>query len=157
MVLDFSAALQRFQPILSDLFFRKKLTRKDAARSIGMSETQLNRLFPRTCAGLTFQQAQKTFPLITAARRIVSEDTRLTDVVLDLEYYDPTSHGRVFKKVWGMPPAEFRRQFRGLPTEHPVVVRVRAGNDVRLSVHVLTEGIRSVHVGSNVIVIGSEN
>jgi AraC-like DNA-binding protein len=120
-----------YQEVLKPLLLREHLTRTQAARKLGFSESALNRRFPGD-VGLTYRQAKTILPLAAASYCLLIDRTlSVSDVVERFRYADLTTFERRFRKFWAMSPRAFRRKFPF--TEKPFWIVVRATGTGRVS------------------------
>jgi YesN/AraC family two-component response regulator len=88
------------------------------ARAAGMSKYHFCRRF-RACTGLSFRE-YLTRQRITRAKELLKTTGRsITDIFPDVGFKDMTHFGRVFKKLEGQLPSEFRRHGCGDPPRDP--------------------------------------
>lgn len=79
----------------------------DWARSIGLGERTLHRLFTQG-TGMTFARWREQARLLHALRRI-AEGAKLIDVALDCGYASPSAFAAMFRRHFGVPPSAFYR------------------------------------------------
>jgi len=85
-----------------------RLRLADVARVAGMSKYHFCRCF-RTCTGLYFRE-YVVRRRIAKAKELLSDTRRtVTDIFREVGFKDMTHFGRVFKKLEGKLPSEFRR------------------------------------------------
>ena len=120
----------RFQKVIEKLFQREPLSRRAAARLLHLSESGLNRIFPRVM-GLTFQQAKSVLPIVTVTQELIeNRAVRVTEAAQGMRYFDLRSFDRTFGKYWGTPPTALRDS---APPSWWIAVRVD-GARVRLAI-----------------------
>jgi AraC-like DNA-binding protein len=79
----------------------------DWARSIGVAERTLHRLFAKQ-TGMTFAQWREQARLLHALRKIAEGD-KLIDVALDCGYASPSAFAAMFKRHFKTSPSNFYR------------------------------------------------
>jgi AraC family transcriptional regulator len=88
------------------------LSLADVARAAGMSKYHFCRRF-KASTGLHFREylARRR---ITRAKQLLQDSNRtVTDVFREVGFKDMTHFGRVFKKIEGRLPSEYRRRGEG--------------------------------------------
>ena len=82
------------------------------ARAAGMSKFHFCRRF-RACTGLSFREYLTRRRIARAKDLLKSTGRSITDIFPDVGFKDMTHFGRVFKKLEGQLPSEFRRRAGG--------------------------------------------
>lgn len=104
------AAIARVANALSE---RVNIT--ELARSVGMSRASFARRFTE----VTGEPPERYFTamrLRAAAQKLISTDHGLARIAADLGYSSEFALSRAFKRAYGLPPGQYRTQFRPTPT-----------------------------------------
>ena len=99
--------LQAWERLRSD----PKLTIKELAQNVGLSESRLQHLIPEQI-GMSvrnFKELQRTDRLHTARRRILESHIPITAIRIDAGYTHESNFIRDFKSLFGITPAKCRR------------------------------------------------
>lgn len=89
--------------------YTSRLTLEDTARAVGLSPDYLSRIF-RQETGVTFTQYLNQLRIQKARGLIRHSGLRLTDVCQMVGYDDQSYFTKVFRRIVGMPPNEYRRK-----------------------------------------------
>lgn len=89
------------------------------ARAAGMSKYYFCRRF-KACTGLHFREYLVRRRIARAKELLKTTGRSITDIFPDVGFKDMTHFGRVFKKLEGQLPSEFRRGIRGSLSRGPV-------------------------------------
>ena len=82
------------------------------ARAAGMSKFHFCRRF-KACTGLHFREYLLRRRIARAKELLKTTGQTITDIFPEVGFKDMSHFGRVFKKLEGQPPSEFRRSLRG--------------------------------------------
>ncbi len=102
------------QPVVDYLKknFREKLSVEILAGIVGLSVRQLERKFRET-----FQASPRAYLLrlriLTACELLKRTNKRVTEVALEVGFYDHSDFSRHFKKTVGQTPSHYRKQEKG--------------------------------------------
>ncbi len=88
------------------------------ARAAGMSKFHFCRRF-KACTGLSFREYLTRRRVARAKELLRTTGRSITDIFPDVGFKDMTHFGRVFKKLEGQLPSEFRRRASGDPPRSP--------------------------------------
>lgn len=91
----------------------EKLSVGDMCNMLEMSESSLRRLF-KNQTGKSPKEFIHEMKMVTAARRILVRNERISEIAYELGFESANYFARCFKKVYGMPPYEYRKQSHGL-------------------------------------------
>jgi len=78
-----------------------------------MSESSLRRLFKKQ-TGKTPNEFTKELKMVTAARRLLISDERISAIAYSIGYDTANYFSRCFKEIFGISPREYRRKSHGL-------------------------------------------
>lgn len=90
----------------------------EAARAAGMSKYHFCRRF-KTCTGLYFREYLVRRRIARAKELFQDTERTVTDIFREVGFKDMTHFGRVFKKLEGKLPSEFRRRANSGRKRHP--------------------------------------
>ena len=85
------------------------VTLKELAEFFNYSERQIQRII-KNCTGMSFSQNIQKLKMRQAARLLINPDMPISAIAEELEYIDPGNFRHIFKKYYGMTPAEYREQ-----------------------------------------------
>ncbi len=77
----------------------------------GLSDSSLRRLF-KAHTGKTPFDFMKELRMVTAARRLLVTNKRVSTIAYELGYNDQNYFARVFKSVFGISPDRYRKEAR---------------------------------------------
>lgn len=80
---------------------------KYLSQMAGMSPSSLRRLF-KAHTGKTPGDFLKELRLMTAARRLLTTDDRISDIAYEVGFDDQNYFSRIFKEVFGLSPSQYR-------------------------------------------------
>ena len=105
-------ALTRLQPLFSyvECHFDEEIRVGMAARVCGMSESHFINFFKNT-TGQSFVSYLNHYRVERAQQLLASTDQSLTDIGLEVGFCDQSYFGMVFRRLAGMTPSSYRRQF----------------------------------------------
>lgn len=115
-VVPFTRTVSRDRPSLArardylQVSFRERVTMKDIARAAGIHPVYLGQSFHREF-GETIADHVLRLRVRGAAAQLSGTDMPIATIALDHGFYDQSHFQRVFKKVSGLTPVEFRRSF----------------------------------------------
>ncbi len=95
----------------------------ELARSVGMSRASFARKFTEE-TGVPPERYLTQLRLREAAKRLVSTDHGLARIAAELGYSSEFALSRAFKRVYGLPPGQYRARFR--PTATTMCLRMAA-------------------------------
>jgi len=105
--------------------FREPLDLRALSRMAGMSERQLERKFRAT-----FQTTPRHYLIkmrvVNACRLLMDFRVSLTEIALDVGFYDHSDFSRQFKKHMGESPTQYREANRGAKTD-----QIASGSPIR--------------------------
>lgn len=106
-------ALDRLRPLFQYLghHYGDPIQVQDAARICGMSESHFMNFFRHT-TGQPFMAYLNHCRIERAQALLVSTDKPIADISQEMAFCDQSYFGTVFRKLVGMTPAAYRRQFR---------------------------------------------
>lgn len=81
----------------------------DLARQVGVQPATLARGY-RAAFGCTIGERVRTLRVEAAARALARTETPLAEIALQAGFYDQAHFTNVFRRLWGMTPAEYRRR-----------------------------------------------
>ena len=81
----------------------------DLARQVGVQPATLARGY-RAAFGCTIGERVRTLRVEAAARALARTDIPLAEIALQAGFYDQAHFTNVFRRMWGMTPAEYRRR-----------------------------------------------
>lgn len=85
------------------------VTLKDLADFFNYSERQIQRII-KSCTGMSFSQNIQKLKMKQAARLLANPDMSVSAIAEELGYIDPGNFRHIFKKYYGMTPAEYRER-----------------------------------------------
>lgn len=83
------------------------ITLKDLADFFNYSERQIQRII-KSCTGMSFSQNIQKLKMRQATRLLMNPDKPVSAIAEELGYADAGNFRRIFKKYYGMTPAEYR-------------------------------------------------
>ncbi|MBN2580473.1 MAG: AraC family transcriptional regulator [Pirellulales bacterium] len=110
---DVLASYRRLEPVLTHLFTRyeAKIDFHRLARLVPLSLSQLDRRFKRLFQ-LSPQQFLQRVRVHAACRMLSSTDQRISQIALQIGYYDQSYFTKQFQRRTGMTPLAYRRKYR---------------------------------------------
>ena len=81
----------------------------DLARQVGVQPATLARGY-RAAFGCTIGERVRTLRVEAAARALARSDIPLAEIALQAGFYDQAHFTNVFRRTWGITPAEYRRR-----------------------------------------------
>lgn len=87
----------------------KTITLKELAEFFNYSERQIQRII-KNSTGASFSNNIQKLKMRQAARLLLTPDLSVSDIAEELGYMDPGNFRHIFKKYYGMTPAEYREQ-----------------------------------------------
>jgi len=105
-------ALARLQALFSyvESCFDEEIRVETAARICGMSKSYFINFFKNT-TGQSFVSYLNHYRVQRAQQLLTSTDRSLTDIGLDVGFCDQSYFGMVFRRLVGMTPSTYRKQF----------------------------------------------
>lgn len=94
--------------------YNEPLAATDVARFCGVSESYINHNFKRYL-GESFRSYLNRIRTAEAARRLRGGEEKITAIALDCGYEDPNYFSRIFSRLYGCSPREFRKEKRCPP------------------------------------------
>lgn len=91
----------------------ERISIKHMCDMLEMSESSLRRLF-KTQTGKSPKEFVHEMKMVTAARQILVSNARISEIAYELGFESANYFARCFKKAYGMPPYEYRKQSHGL-------------------------------------------
>lgn len=85
------------------------ITLKDLADFFNYSERQIQRII-KNCTGMSFSQNIPKLKMRRAARLLTNPDLSVSTIAEELGYMDSGNFRHIFKKYYGMTPAEYREK-----------------------------------------------
>ena len=85
------------------------ITLKDLADFFNYSERQIQRII-KNCTGMSFSQNIQKLKMRRAARLLTNPDLSVSAIAEELGYMDSGNFRHIFKKYYGMTPAEYREK-----------------------------------------------
>ena len=82
---------------------------KELADFFNYSERQIQRII-RSCTGMSFSQNIQKLKMKQAARLLMNPKLSVSAIAEELGYMDSGNFRQIFKKYYGMTPAEYREQ-----------------------------------------------
>jgi two-component system, response regulator YesN len=89
--------------------FKESLTLEEVAGKVGLSPYYFSKLFKEE-EGTTFIEWLTTFRIEEAKKRLNETKLSLKEICYEVGYHDPNYFSRVFKKMTGMAPTDYRRE-----------------------------------------------
>lgn len=89
--------------------YKERITLEDTARMVYLSPAYLSRIFKQE-TGVTFNEYLNRVRINKAKELLRSRDLRMTDISLEVGYEDQSYFTKVFKRVAGMLPREYREK-----------------------------------------------
>lgn len=83
------------------------ITLKDLADFFNYSERQIQRII-KNCTGMSFSQNIQKLKMRQAGRLLMNPNMPVSAIAEELGYVDPGNFRHIFKKYYGMTPAEYR-------------------------------------------------
>ena len=120
MVRSFEGARNTLQPYL-DLLpvtqflkenYMQKVSMPDLAKSVGMSARELQRRFQGTFK-TTPQKYVGKLRILEACELLAGSNLAVTEIALQVGFYDHSAFSKKFSKVIGVSPREYRKRFDG--------------------------------------------
>lgn len=90
--------------------YREHITLEDTARSVYLSPAYLSRIFKQE-TGMTFNEYLNQVRINKARELLQQRELRMTDISLLVGYGDQSYFTKVFKRMTGMLPREYREKF----------------------------------------------
>lgn len=84
------------------------LTREEIAAALGVSPSYVSRAF-RRCTGMALWDYVNSFRVARARELLEHSELSVTEVAFAVGYNDPAYFSRMFRKLTGQPPRNFRR------------------------------------------------
>lgn len=91
----------------------RALTGEEIASEAGFSFFHFHRIFQRE-TGMTMSEYVRARRLAGAASALLHTDERVLDLALRFGFESQEAFGRAFKKIYGLPPARYRRWMGGM-------------------------------------------
>lgn len=88
--------------------FARELTREDIADALGVSPSYVSRVFRRH-TGMALWDYVSNFRIARARELLQHSDMTITEIAFATGFNEPAYFSRMFRKVTGKPPKEFRR------------------------------------------------
>jgi AraC family transcriptional regulator len=86
----------------------EKIELKDLAEKVFLSKYHFHRVF-HTIVGEPVAEYIRKRRLIEAANELLNTDHKILDIALNYQFSSQESFTKAFKKLYGIPPREFRR------------------------------------------------
>lgn len=96
------------QYLQANIYCPQKLKAAHVSKQFGVSEAYLGRYFKQH-TGETMQQYVTHYKLQLIEHRLLHSHLRISEIADELGFTDKSHLGRIFKKYYGMNPAEYRR------------------------------------------------
>jgi transcriptional regulator GlxA family with amidase domain len=90
----------------------KKINRDEVARLAGMSPGHFSRMIKET-TGKTFSDILTGYRVDRATDLLAHTDKSLVQIALECGFMDQSYFSRVFRKIHGRTPGEYRRRLQG--------------------------------------------
>jgi AraC-like DNA-binding protein len=105
-------ALARLQPLFSyvESYFDGEIRLETSARICGLSKSYFVNFFKDT-TGQSFVSYLNHYRVQRAQQLLASTDRSVTDIGLDVGFCDQSYFGMVFRRLVGMTPSSYRKQF----------------------------------------------
>lgn len=87
---------------------KMKIELKDLADNVFLSKYHFHRVF-HTMVGEPVAEYIRRRRLMEAAKELLNTDDKIVDVALDYQFGSQEAFTKAFKKLYGIPPREFRR------------------------------------------------
>ena len=91
--------------------FHKKISLKHAAKSVYLCPKYLSRLFKQT-TGMGFGQFRVSIAIKKSKELLENTDFTIEQIAFQVGYQNSESFIRIFKKITGLTPTEYRKQFQ---------------------------------------------
>lgn len=85
-----------------------KIELKELAELVYLSKYHFHRLF-RTTVGEPVAEYIRKKRLMEAAKELINTDEKIVDIALKYQFGSQETFTKAFKKLYGIPPREFRR------------------------------------------------
>jgi AraC-like DNA-binding protein len=85
-----------------------KIELKELAEQVYLSKYHFHRLF-RTTVGEPVAEYIRKKRLMEAAKELINTDEKIVDIALKYQFGSQETFTKAFKKLFGIPPREFRR------------------------------------------------
>ncbi len=92
--------------------YRRPLSRKEVAQVIGLSENYLSQIF-RQELGISPWEYLNRYRIKQARELLAHTDESISSIAMDVGFEDPSYFGRVFHKITGLSPREYREKSAG--------------------------------------------
>jgi len=89
--------------------FREELSLDDLAAEVALSPCYLSRRF-RACMGMGVSEYRNALRVEEACRRLILGDDSITEVALAVGFNDSAYFARIFKRLLGCTPRQYRRR-----------------------------------------------
>lgn len=96
--------------IQENIFDPSKLKAAEISRHFGISLSYMGRYFKKQ-TGETLQQYLTTYKLRLVESRLLHSDMRIGEIAFEFNFVDESHLNRSFKKLKGVSPTEYRRQY----------------------------------------------
>lgn len=94
--------------------YTEALSQKQLAEKFYFDPSHLSRLFKK-CMGVTFTDYLTRYRLSKARKELLESDASIMDIALGNGFSDSRSFINAFKKYYGRPPFQYRKEIRHLP------------------------------------------
>lgn len=91
--------------------YMKEISMQDAARTMNYSDAYFCKLF-KQCFDQNFTSYLTNFRVNEAKRLLMNQNVSVKDVGMQVGYYDSNYFAKVFKRITGMIPSEYRDSLR---------------------------------------------
>lgn len=91
--------------------YHKKVSLRDAAAAVSLSPKYLSRLFKQT-TGMGFMAYKLEIKIKKAKQLLRKTDYNIDQISYKMGYENPESFIRIFKKLAGYTPTEYREKYR---------------------------------------------
>ena len=92
--------------------YRRPLSRKEVAQVIGLSENYLSQIF-RQELGISPWEYLNRYRIKQARELLAHTDESIASIAMEVGFEDPSYFGRVFHKITGLSPREYREKSAG--------------------------------------------
>ena len=89
--------------------YRRPLSRKEVAQVIGLSENYLSQIF-RQELGISPWEYLNRYRIKQARELLAHTDESISSIAMEVGFEDPSYFGRVFHKITGLSPREYREK-----------------------------------------------
>lgn len=93
--------------------FANRITLDDVSRLLNMSKVSFNRFIKKT-TNLTFIEYLNEVRIENASRLLVEQDFTISEIAFSCGFNNMANFNRVFKKIKGLTPSKYRREFAGI-------------------------------------------